>query len=200
MPELLQTRLRCSSQSAVELSSQFCAQNLHTVDGRIPAPPRRPWNDNSPVFTSNYWFPIVSKRCRITSIHSRIEKGVRQRHMGVSQNGFQTPVWVICQKSKRFKPWPFFGIALPGWLYKRRDSQSAEHWLKAICSSIPILYEGSLNRLTIVAKACTLLVARHELAGQCLVCPRDEDFCGRLRAPDVTPAKMFPDQSLFPCA
>ena len=28
-----------------------------TVDGRNPAPPKKPWNDDSPVNTNNQWFP-----------------------------------------------------------------------------------------------------------------------------------------------
>ena len=43
-----------------------------TVDGcEIHfAPPKRPWNEHSPVNTGKSWFPIVSKWCRILSIHS----------------------------------------------------------------------------------------------------------------------------------
>ena len=32
------------------------------------APPKKPWNDNSPVNTNNQWVPMFSK-CRILSIH-----------------------------------------------------------------------------------------------------------------------------------
>ena len=44
----------------------------HTVDGcEIHfAPPKKPGNDNSPVNTRKQWFPMVSKWCRILSIHS----------------------------------------------------------------------------------------------------------------------------------
>ena len=41
-----------------------------TVDGRNLAPPNKPWNDDSPVNTNNKSFPMVSKWCRILSIHS----------------------------------------------------------------------------------------------------------------------------------
>ena len=41
-----------------------------TVDGRNPAPPKKPWNDDSPVKTNEQWFPMVSTWCRILSIHS----------------------------------------------------------------------------------------------------------------------------------
>ena len=41
------------------------------MEGRNPAPPKKPWNDDSPVNTNNQWFPMVSKWCRISSIHSR---------------------------------------------------------------------------------------------------------------------------------
>ena len=46
----------------------------HTVDGRNPAPPEKPWNDDSPVNTNKQWLPMVSKWCRILSIHSREPK------------------------------------------------------------------------------------------------------------------------------
>ena len=51
---------------------------LHTVDGRNPAPPKKPWNDDSPVNTNTQWFPMVSKWCRISSIHSRFPPGFPQ--------------------------------------------------------------------------------------------------------------------------
>ena len=37
---------------------------------RNPAPRKKPWNDDSPVNTNKQWFPMVSKWCRISSIHS----------------------------------------------------------------------------------------------------------------------------------
>ena len=40
------------------------------MDGRNPAPPKRPWRDDSPVNTNKQWFPMVSKWGRILSIHS----------------------------------------------------------------------------------------------------------------------------------
>ena len=46
------------------------ADAVHTVDGRNPAPPKKPWNDDSPVNTHKHWFFVVSKWCRISSIHS----------------------------------------------------------------------------------------------------------------------------------
>ena len=42
----------------------------NTVDGRNFAPPKKPWNDDSPVNTNKQWLPMVSKWCRISSIHS----------------------------------------------------------------------------------------------------------------------------------
>ena len=42
------------------------------MDGRNPAPPKKPWNDDSPLKNPNdKWLPMVSKWCRISSIHSR---------------------------------------------------------------------------------------------------------------------------------
>ena len=34
------------------------------------AAPKKPWHDDSPVNTNEKWFPMVSKWCRIVSIHS----------------------------------------------------------------------------------------------------------------------------------
>ena len=31
----------------------------HTVDGRNPAPPKKPWDDDSSVNTNKHWFPMV---------------------------------------------------------------------------------------------------------------------------------------------
>ena len=42
------------------------------MDGRNPAPPKKPWNDDSPVNANEQWFATVSKWCRISSIHSII--------------------------------------------------------------------------------------------------------------------------------
>ena len=42
---------------------------IGTVDGRNPAPPKKPWNDDSLENTNKQGFPIVSKWCRILSIH-----------------------------------------------------------------------------------------------------------------------------------
>ena len=44
----------------------------HTVDGRNPAPPKKPWNDDSLVNANKQWFPMASKWCRILSTHSII--------------------------------------------------------------------------------------------------------------------------------
>ena len=34
------------------------------MNGRNPAPPKKPWNDDSPVNTNKQWFRMVSKWCR----------------------------------------------------------------------------------------------------------------------------------------
>ena len=36
----------------------------------IVVPPEKPWNDDSTVNTNQQWFPVVSKWCRMSSIHS----------------------------------------------------------------------------------------------------------------------------------
>ena len=42
-----------------------------TVDGRNPATPEKPWNDDSPANAGKQWFPtMISIRCRISRIRS----------------------------------------------------------------------------------------------------------------------------------
>ena len=41
-----------------------------TVDGHNPAPLKERWKDDSLVNPNKQWFPMVSKWCRISSIHS----------------------------------------------------------------------------------------------------------------------------------
>ena len=50
--------------------SPVANKGSNTVDGRNPAPPKTPWNDDSLVNTNKQWLPMVSKWCRILSIHS----------------------------------------------------------------------------------------------------------------------------------
>ena len=54
----------------------------HTVDGRNPAPPKKPWNVDSPGNTNKQWFLMVSTRCRISSIHSMFEAFQEAEGMG----------------------------------------------------------------------------------------------------------------------
>ena len=50
------------------------------LDGRNPAPLKKTRNEDSPVNTNVQWFPMISKWCRISSIHS-INKGFH-KNMG----------------------------------------------------------------------------------------------------------------------
>ena len=45
----------------------------HTVDGRNPAPPKKPWNHDSPVHTNKQWLPMFFRGCDfwIWSIHQQ---------------------------------------------------------------------------------------------------------------------------------
>ena len=45
-------------------------QGAPTVDGRNPAPPKKPWNGDSPVNANEQWIPMASNWCRMLSIHS----------------------------------------------------------------------------------------------------------------------------------
>ena len=40
------------------------------MDAIHVAPPKKPWNDDSPVNTSKQWCDMASEWCRIVSIHS----------------------------------------------------------------------------------------------------------------------------------
>ena len=42
---------------------------FHTVDGRIPAPPKKAWNDDPPVKSNRQWLPIVAKCCEMDFVH-----------------------------------------------------------------------------------------------------------------------------------
>ena len=57
----------------------------HTVDGRNPAPPKTPWNDDSPVNANEQWFATVSKWCRISSIHSMSDCAIQVLSPGQDQ-------------------------------------------------------------------------------------------------------------------
>ena len=50
------------------------------------APPKKPWNDDSPVNTNRQWFPMVSNWCRISSTHSMwqciLARGTRSKAIG----------------------------------------------------------------------------------------------------------------------
>ena len=50
----------------------FCFMFLshsHTVDGRNPAPPKKPWNDDPPANTNKQWFSMISKWCEMDFVH-----------------------------------------------------------------------------------------------------------------------------------
>ena len=40
--------------------NKTCRRLKATVDGRNPAPPKKPWNDESNVNTNKQWFPMIS--------------------------------------------------------------------------------------------------------------------------------------------
>ena len=47
----------------------FCVWAFPTVDGRNPAPPKKPWNDSIPLQNTNQWFPMNLVRTAFASIH-----------------------------------------------------------------------------------------------------------------------------------
>ena len=53
----------------------FYCQQLNTVDGQSPAPPKKPWNDDSPANTNKPWSPMISKWCEMdfATIHSMMD-------------------------------------------------------------------------------------------------------------------------------
>ena len=54
------------------------------MDGQNPAPPKKPWNGDSPVNSNKQWFPIVSTWCRISSIHSSKTNGVSKAQHNIT--------------------------------------------------------------------------------------------------------------------
>ena len=74
-----------------------------TVDGRNPAPPKKPWNDESPVNANKQWFLMVSKWCRISSIHSMVHSAFSF----VPRTQFWCPSGRQCE--------PRLGMTLPVW-------------------------------------------------------------------------------------
>ena len=45
------------------------------------APPKRPWNDNSPVHTNKQWFPIVSRWCEMDFVHPQLDRPEAQKRI-----------------------------------------------------------------------------------------------------------------------
>ena len=79
-----------------------------TVDGRNPAPPQKPWNDDSSANTNNQGFPMVSKWCERISqpstvwiLGKRLTRshwlaGVRQGNEGMNLGNQQAAYWQAC--------------------------------------------------------------------------------------------------------
>ena len=55
---------------APEIYLSFCPTKMLWMDEIHFAPPKKPWNDDSPVNTNKHWVPMFSKWCRGVSIHS----------------------------------------------------------------------------------------------------------------------------------
>ena len=47
------------------------------MDGRNPAPPKNPWNDDSLANANKQGFPVVLKWCRMLSTHSRSSQSTK---------------------------------------------------------------------------------------------------------------------------
>ena len=56
-------------------------------------PPKKPWNDDSPANTSKQCFPVISKWCRISSIHSStvLLDSFKKRYLKEQNKGTQMP-------------------------------------------------------------------------------------------------------------
>ena len=53
----------------VPFARQLFIGILEAVDGRNPAPPKKPWGDASPVNTNKEWFAMISKWCEMDFVH-----------------------------------------------------------------------------------------------------------------------------------
>ena len=60
------------------------------------APPKKPWNEDSPVTTCKQRFLMVSRRCRISSIHS-VSENRQVPRQGGTQMSAQSDVIVLPQ-------------------------------------------------------------------------------------------------------
>ena len=65
---------------------QFRGFRFHTVDGRNPAPPKKRWNDDSPVNINKQWICMVSKWCELDFVHPQYfsEASTCSRHPGAA--------------------------------------------------------------------------------------------------------------------
>ena len=54
-------------------------KGVPTVDGRNPAPPKKPWGDAAPVNTNKQWFAMVSKRVVQDFVHPQYVRYVSTR-------------------------------------------------------------------------------------------------------------------------
>ena len=58
------------------------ARETHTVDGRNPAPPKKPWNDDSHVNTNKPWFqPWFQKWCDMDFVRPQYGEGITSSRM-----------------------------------------------------------------------------------------------------------------------
>ena len=62
----------------------------NTVDGRNPAPPEKPGNNDPPINTNKQWLPMVSIWCRILSIHCIDQQLRAELPEGVGSFNFRT--------------------------------------------------------------------------------------------------------------
>ena len=88
-------QLKQQNSKHVQLMKHIIILSLYnTADGRNPAPPKKPWNDGSPVHTNQQRFRMVSNWCKMDFVHPTNPISTKQLLPG--------PVWLWGPASCRF--------------------------------------------------------------------------------------------------
>ena len=90
---------------------------LATVDGRNPAPPKKPWNDDSLVNDNQQWFPMVLKWCEMDFVHP--------------QYGQKAELWLR-------RPSPVFAAVQPRLELCISEGSASDRTCPTVCGNEPI--------------------------------------------------------------
>ena len=114
--------------------------------GQNPAPPKNPWNDDSLVNTNRPWCPMVSKWCRILSIHGMARVSICRLSVCRLRGLFVAIRWGICTHF----------CVNHGEVMARSSGQGESVWNSRQCSTLPYFVH------LLVATTTTHLVIREQ--------------------------------------